>query len=186
MPSTKTNLPLFKALPTAERLCSELADTCERIELAGSIRRQRSEVGDIEIVAIPIRCVNLLGDVDDELPTRLEARLGQWERDGRIAITKFGPKMKQFTLKLSSGIRISVDISVTTAECWPVILAIRTGPWQYSKAFVTQRAKAGLLQNGCHVSEGRLYQDGRLVELRDERHFFEFVQGGYLPPENRK
>lgn len=41
------------AILIAERVKAELEPHCERIEIAGSIRRKKPEVKDIEIVAIP-------------------------------------------------------------------------------------------------------------------------------------
>lgn len=43
---------LSEARPIAERIKSELAPYCSRIEIAGSIRRKRQIVNDIEIVCI--------------------------------------------------------------------------------------------------------------------------------------
>ena len=42
-----------KAILIAEKVKAELAPHCERIEIAGSLRRKKEFVGDIEIVAIP-------------------------------------------------------------------------------------------------------------------------------------
>ena len=44
---------LQQAQQIAERIKSELAPHCDRIEIAGSIRRKKPEVKDIEIVCIP-------------------------------------------------------------------------------------------------------------------------------------
>jgi DNA polymerase/3'-5' exonuclease PolX len=44
---------LHTAQPIADRVRDLLAPHCDRIEIAGSIRRQKADVGDIEIVAIP-------------------------------------------------------------------------------------------------------------------------------------
>ena len=41
------------AIVIANQALSELAPNCERIELAGSIRRKKAEVKGIEVVAIP-------------------------------------------------------------------------------------------------------------------------------------
>lgn len=41
------------ALKIAEGLVCEFGPYCERVEIAGSIRRGKAEVGDIEIVAVP-------------------------------------------------------------------------------------------------------------------------------------
>src|SRR5690606_16100698 len=61
MSATKTTLPLDVARRAAERLVTALAPACARIEIAslfpsviaGSIRRGKLQVGDIELVAIP-------------------------------------------------------------------------------------------------------------------------------------
>ena len=49
----KRRLPIERVLPTAEALRDELSSVCDRIEIAGSLRRERSTIGDIELVAIP-------------------------------------------------------------------------------------------------------------------------------------
>ncbi len=46
-------MELYKTLQIAEKVKAQLAPHCERIEIAGSIRRKKPDVGDIEIVAIP-------------------------------------------------------------------------------------------------------------------------------------
>lgn len=49
----KTKLPLAVARDVAALLVEQMAPDCKRIEVAGSIRRCRLEIGDIELVAIP-------------------------------------------------------------------------------------------------------------------------------------
>lgn len=44
---------LSEALKIAEAVLKELGPHCERIAIAGSVRRRKPEVKDIEIVAIP-------------------------------------------------------------------------------------------------------------------------------------
>jgi DNA polymerase/3'-5' exonuclease PolX len=46
-------MKLEQALEIAEKVKALLAPHCERIEIAGSIRRKKPDVKDIEIVAIP-------------------------------------------------------------------------------------------------------------------------------------
>lgn len=59
--STTTKTPLAPALQVAFRLKMALTPYCERVELAGSIRRCRPQVGDIELVTIPRRPLDLFG-----------------------------------------------------------------------------------------------------------------------------
>lgn len=58
----KHPIPLFHAIKMAKRIQEILAPHCERIDIAGSIRRQKEMVGDIEIVCLPKKVqTDLLG-----------------------------------------------------------------------------------------------------------------------------
>lgn len=71
---------LSRAKVLAEEVRQVLAPYCEQIEIAGSIRREKAEVGDIEIICIPKFVEeeaeiepgldSFLGDVDLEKGTR--------------------------------------------------------------------------------------------------------------------
>ena len=50
---TKTRVPLARAQVVAAEVVALLAPACERIEIAGSVRREKTDVGDIEIVCTP-------------------------------------------------------------------------------------------------------------------------------------
>lgn len=178
MPKTKMTYEQARGIGNA--LVAKLSRACVRIELAGSIRRKSPECGDIEIVCIAKRQKNLLGDADG--PSLLDELLAREYQTGTfVARPKNGDKHKQFILPGGT----QVDLFITTPECWPVIFALRTGPSQYSRALVTSRHHGGLLQNGCYVDSGRLYCEDEPVDLRDERHFFECITGGWLVPGKR-
>jgi DNA polymerase/3'-5' exonuclease PolX len=48
-------MQIAKATAIAERIKAELAPYTERIEIAGSVRRRKPEVKDIELVAVRAR-----------------------------------------------------------------------------------------------------------------------------------
>jgi hypothetical protein len=50
---SKTKRPLPDAERIAAAIVADLAPSCARIQVAGSVRRRTEVVGDIEIVAIP-------------------------------------------------------------------------------------------------------------------------------------
>jgi DNA polymerase/3'-5' exonuclease PolX len=65
-------MQLKEAQQIAQKYVELLRPYCKRIEIAGSIRRQRPEVKDIEIVCIPKRAPlngGLFGYTPDELVT---------------------------------------------------------------------------------------------------------------------
>jgi DNA polymerase/3'-5' exonuclease PolX len=52
--TAKQKIPLAQARQLAQELATiHLRPACERIEVAGSVRRGKSEVSDVELVAIP-------------------------------------------------------------------------------------------------------------------------------------
>lgn len=82
MDVAKTRYPLAQAQRLAEQVRLLIADSCERVQVAGSIRRRRLDVGDIELVCIPkqIEQRNLLGEVVghvDMLDLRIKELIGE-------------------------------------------------------------------------------------------------------------
>lgn len=64
--TTKTRWPHAEALEIAEEIKEALAHHCERIEIAGSIRRKKPEVGDIELLFVPKTGTRQAGLFDNE------------------------------------------------------------------------------------------------------------------------
>jgi len=132
----KSKMPYTEARALADQLVAQLAPACERIEVAGSIRRKKEEVGDIEIVAIPkmetIR--NLFGEAQGEV-SLLNVRLSDMGWD----VLKNGDKYKQFVLP--GG--ISLDLFICRLATWGVIYTIRTGSADFTHWLVTNRQHGG-------------------------------------------
>ena len=76
-------IPLYYAAQIAEDVCAQLAPHCEpgRCVVAGSVRRRRPTVGDIEIVCIPRTNVvrELFGESHVRVPG-FNAVCDQWKR----------------------------------------------------------------------------------------------------------
>ena len=173
----------------AEQLRAELLPGCDRLEVAGSIRRGKPEPRDIELVAIPTIQMGTNyndmfgGDVEENL--LLEAldsvySKNEWALDQ--VLKRNGPKYKRL-VHLNSG--ICCDLFIVTAESWGVQFTIRTGPGDFSKALVT-RAR-GL---GMRVDEGQLWRvhrdDSRtVVPTPTEQDFFTALRLPYLEPSAR-
>jgi hypothetical protein len=69
------------ALAIAERLKADLAPYCTRIEIAGSVRRQRPQVKDVEICAIPLQEPSDLFGAELVTCQGFCAVVNQWEKD---------------------------------------------------------------------------------------------------------
>ncbi len=188
---SKTKLSLAEATRLADELIFNLRPYCERIEVAGSIRRKQAEVGDIEIVCIPKLISNVqlplfLGDEGELIVT--------WPGDDHIAtiadpgsISKNGERYKQFQY-----LGHQVDLFLTTAEQWGVIFAIRTGPAEFSQKIVTQKSKGGYLFDYALIRDGWLNlwtEDPGVFEavpVIDEEEFFAFTTLKTPPPPERR
>jgi DNA polymerase/3'-5' exonuclease PolX len=158
--SAGIRVALSRATEIAEELVDALGVGCERIEVAGSIRRRMPDVGDIELVAVPrlhaeTRREGLFEERSievDELQVAIEALLA----DGSLMAHPFDPKRGPRYSKLvhvASGIQ--VDLFSARATTFGLILAIRTGPPSYSRWLVTEARS-----RGHHVADGELHVGG--------------------------
>lgn len=192
--------PLAVARAAAERLRDLLAPACERIEVAGSIRRRRPDVKDIELVAVPIleqvpvglpwaepETVDLLEDRLTALmmdaharrdPDGLAIREVEMVRaDGSVVRThRAGPAYKALLWR-----RIPVDLFVVRQSAdWGVQYALRTGPRDWSHRLVADCQRWFM-----RVEGGRLLRHGEHVPCPEEADFFAAIGQGWVHPWER-
>ncbi|MCD4680675.1 MAG: hypothetical protein K8S00_09845 [Bacteroidales bacterium] len=150
-------MKLQNALKIAEIIKSKLAPHCDRIEIAGSIRRKKPLVKDIEIVAIPkpyytglfengiAKVINQWPKLKGELPCKYTQRL------------------------LPEGIKL--DLFFAKPDNWGLIFAIRTGSADYSYNVLAK----GWVRNGYKSEGGYLYRDGQRIEVPEEIKLFNLI-----------
>ena len=178
----KVRISLKQAEPLAGKIKQALAPGCERIAVAGSIRRKKATVGDIELVVIPKRSPTLLPNVPGA--SLLDPLLQELVSAGRLAPgDKNGPHYKNFRIPAVPG--LTLDLFITSPECWPVIFAIRTGSAEFSRRLVTPRRRGGLLPSYLKVTQGRVWDGDTPLPLHSERELLELC-GGWLEPAERQ
>lgn len=178
---SKIKLPYSQALPLAEKIVNELKPVCARIEIAGSIRRLKPEIGDIEIVCIPLQQEDLFGTGGASLlEPGLENLLSQ---ERIIKGDKWGPKYKKF--HPASMPDLSVDLFITTPEEWGYTYVIRTGSSNFSRLCVTPKQQGGYLPGHLRVAGCRLWEGATPLDTPEERDFLEALGVGWIEPENR-
>jgi DNA polymerase/3'-5' exonuclease PolX len=160
-------MKLAQAQKIAEETVALLAPHCDRIAIAGSVRRLKQEPGDIEIVAIP-RPYGV-GLLESGVATVLD----RWE------CIKGNLPCKYTQRKLPCG--EVLDFFTAVPENWGIIFCIRTGPWEFSKRMVG----TWLPRHGITCSEGFLWKDGRKLVVTMEEEVFDYAQIPYIRPEHR-
>lgn len=175
-------MPLAQAKGVAEWVVHRLADSVVRCEIAGSVRRGKADVGDIELVCIPRfqeTDVNLFGKTQQA--SLLDARilLTGWP------IMKGGDKYKQIMVLE----RYTVDLFIQPDPAtWGVNFALRTGSADFARWLVTPRAKGGALPFGMYVQAARLWQAGSVLPLEtpEEADFFRLSGLPWIEPAERE
>lgn len=194
MTATKTRRPWDEMAGIANELVTLLADTCDRVNIVGSIRRKQADVADIELLVIPtIEVVNhdLFGEplvTVNRLDERCQVLYGngdlthRLDKNGRPA---WGARYKRV---LYHGVPVDL-FSCLNPDAWGVLEMIRTGSAGFSRSHVTQRRLGGQLPDDMYVSEGRLYrlQAGEYVPVPTptEEAFFTAIGRPWIAPERR-
>jgi DNA polymerase/3'-5' exonuclease PolX len=182
----KHRIPLIHAQRIATAIVEALAPTCQRIEIAGSVRRGEPECGDIEIVAIPKTVVpDGMFPYAADRRNLLRERLDFLVDAGRLQFVKGGEKYRQYIITKSTP--LALDLFIVTASTWGVQLAIRTGPAEFSHRLVTNEPW-GLLPARHRVEGGRIWDlDANVpMETPEEADVIEFCCGEWVPPEARR
>lgn len=156
-----------KALNIAEKVKEILSPYCERIEIAGSIRRKKSEVKDIEIVAIPKAYDTGLFE------SGIATIVNQWEKVKGELPCKYTQRI------LPEGIKL--DLFFAERGNWGLIYAIRTGSADYSHKVLA----TGWVKRGYKSINGFLTYNGKQVAVLEEKDLFNRISIVYLEPELR-
>lgn len=159
-------MDLERALPVAEKVKDQLAPLCQRIEIAGSIRRRRPFVHDIDMVVIPAN--------QGQFVTALR-QLGTFKVGGQKLI-----RVNYHPLEL--------DIYIATPETWATLLLIRTGSAGHNIR-LCKLAKSKNMQ--LHADGSGLFQlnyPGPEVRIAGDTEESIFAALGlkYLRPEERE
>src|SRR3990172_9337062 len=180
--------PITEALPAAFELINILKPACQKIEIAGSLRRRCMTVGDIEIVAVPkveeieVAEPDLFGEKQTKSYNMLLRALDGLAAKMGFAFYKKGEKYRQFPFPLKSGRQISVDLFTAKPETFGWIWLIRTGSKDFSHAVATRLNQAGYTsEEGQIMSTG----DKTLIETPFEDDVFKLIGSKLVPPELR-
>ena len=204
--STGTRVIRSEAVAIARELVGLLDPVCERLILAGSLRRQLATIGDLDLVCVPkveamrdmfgelmSTGVDLLASTLDEL---CGAQVIRQRRDA-AGRTCWGPRSKRGIFR-----DLPIDVTSCDADTFGLQVVIRTGPSAYAHAFVTPRSQTavlrdregsvvgkrpGMLPSGFEIKDGfRLYRFGGVVPTPTERDVYDVLGLPYAEPWDRR
>ena len=147
---------------TAMMVVKALEPYCDKIEVAGSVRRQRPIVNDIDLVVIPRDQRNL----DLAL-----MRMGNYKMSG----------MKIARVEMDS---IPLDIYFATPETFATLFLVRTGSKENNIRLATLAKKRGwrLAASG----DGLFDETGRRIAGDTERSIYEALEVPWQEPWERR
>lgn len=182
------------ALPIAKRFVAFLARHCTRCVIAGSLRRQRPLVSDIEILFVPK--LTTVTDFGDMFGAKIELSAAGIAVDALLkgGIIKKRPNknssctwgsQNKLAIHVDSG--IPVDFFATTEECFFNALVVRTGPAESNVRIASAAKRLGWNWHayGSGFSRPAGPQRTETLAVKSEREVFDHVQLPYLEPHLR-
>lgn len=168
-------MTLHEAQYIADGIKAKLAPYCERILVAGSIRRQKKDCSDIDLVVIPRRdqIKDLFQTVIDTPPVPEFINIvNSW--------TKLigDPTGKYCKRLLPDGHKL--EISICSDDNFGCIQIIRTGDQDFTHNLMKRALKLGFAQ-----MDGYLWSGDKKLPMYDEEDYFKVLDLPYIHPKNR-
>ena len=167
----------------AEKVLKHISPAMDRIEVAGSIRRRKPVVGDIEICGIP---------GDREKLIKLLEDVGQHIKPGVPGAVPWTPKAaaKYLRVRLMEG--MNLDVFLAKPENWGGLFMMRTGSGASPDGNTFHGFIPGIFGRWKKISGGgRMTEcmpttvDGEQIAIPEEQDFFNLLGMDFVPPIER-
>jgi DNA polymerase/3'-5' exonuclease PolX len=176
-------IELAEARRIADKVVDHIFASMARVEVAGSIRRQKPVVGDIEIVGIPGNREKLI---------KLLEEVGQHIKPGVPGVVPWSPKVsaKYLRVRLEEG--MNLDVFLGTPENWGGLFMMRTGSGVGPTGNSFDGFIPGIFKRWKTLSDGGrmtdcmpTMPDGTQLWIPEEQDFFDLLEMDFVPPEQR-
>jgi DNA polymerase (family 10) len=159
--------------PLALKIIRAIEPYSAKAEIAGSIRRQKDAVNDIDIVVEPKphSWIKLL----KEIRRKFDAVT---EKQGAKLATLYVP----FVSKQGQGY-VQVDLYRANKRTWGILLLIRTGSAKHNIYLASLAIRKGYR---LAYSKGLLNEKSEVVASKTEREVFQALGMDYIPPQDRE
>lgn len=200
-------MKLHAAISIAEKIVRELAPACERIEIAGSIRRARAEVNDIDLVILPKpgkldaiknRCKERCRVITDGRKNFICAlKVGSSRCDDRTA-QRAVPTIAEFQLDIFFAHGAEPDLIENKPGNFGSLLLCRTGSKEHNikiASLAKSRDMAWKTYEGLYAGgEWRRiesgadeeYAGGKIIASETEEEIFQALGIEFVPPALRE
>ena len=165
---TTDRVLLNVALSTATDIVGALRDAAEHVEYAGSLRRWRETIGDVDILATA---------GDDAHAERIMTAF----REMSDEIVVSGPTKTSIRAATSAGTGLQVDLRVVRPECYGAALQYFTGSQAHNVAVRQVAIRAGL-----KLSEYGLFRGDELIASATEDDVYAALGMDWVPPPMRE
>ncbi len=193
----KDKIPLKVAEDTAKEFIEKIKPWCERVDIAGSVRRKKAVVGDIEIVCIPkvsrVSTADIWGNPIEVTVNSFDVELDKLIKEGVLARPQYLPRFGQRYKKLIAHPGTQKEIQVDIFEClppshWGVFFTIRTGSAEFSHSLVTYALEIGMRVKDNQLLKVRgANKDGSdIIPCPEEIDFFAGLGIPFIEPPLRE
>ena len=156
----------------AKGIIAAIRPYCERVEIAGSILRERPNVNDIDLVVIPKDHAALVQRCKQRCRVRANGD-------------------QNLLLEMNNGVHVDIfiaqpksrDLFIEQPSNWGSILLCRTGSREHN-IYMVERAKSLGLKWNPYV--GVYDKDLNIIASETEEDIFKALQLDFIPPQDRE
>ena len=180
----------LKATVLANNVLIALHPFCSGLMIAGSIRRQKAQVNDIDIVAIP-KSMALMSPLGGPVSFP-ENTVWAWfipKELQKLGLKVVAAGQELFRYTFADGFK--VDIYRARPETWGVILLMRTGSKEHNIKLCKLARSKGLMLSASdgvvrHWVDGAHNPRSEVIASRTEEEIFKALGLVYVEPKNRE
>ncbi|MFO7967412.1 MAG: DNA polymerase/3'-5' exonuclease PolX [Archaeoglobaceae archaeon] len=154
---------LGHALPQAQQIFDQLKDQVDRIEVAGSLRRKKETIGDIDILVVsstPEKVMNAFTQMNNV-----------------VKVIEKG--VQSSSVRLDSGIQ--VDLRIMEDKSFGSALQYFTGSKDHNIAL-----RKTAIRKGYKLNEYGLFKSNAIVAGKTEEEVYHTLDMQWIPPEMRE
>jgi DNA polymerase/3'-5' exonuclease PolX len=185
--SDKPKFPRADALDVTRIILGFIGPFCDRLIVAGSLRRRKPQVGDIEILYIPKTCIEPDGLFDEK-----QVNLVDSELDRMLAVRTISKRLSSRGSESWGGMnklavhttsQIPVDFFRATRANWFNYLVCRTGSAENNTRIASAAQTKGWKWHPYGI--GFTDSNGNWVRVESEADVFRLVGLPYREPWDR-